>query len=211
MDSSAPDNDLPGASRPNPPPKKRAKLVRVKPLLILDLDETLVYTTEGPLAGRAHDFVVGDLHVHKRPGVDQFLRQLQEHYELAVWSAGGALYVEPTVAWLFAGLDAPTFVWSSRRCTRRFDPESQQAYFIKDLRKVRKLGFDGTRMLIVDDLQLNCVRNYGAAVYVRSYQGEVDDDELFHLATYLATLASEPNFRTVEKRYWRDTVSKSNV
>ncbi|MBK9621745.1 MAG: HAD family hydrolase [Candidatus Obscuribacter sp.] len=211
MDSSAPDNDLSGASRQNLPRQRRAKLVRAKPLLILDLDETLVYTTEGPLPGRTHDFVVGDLHVHKRPGVDQFLRQLQEHYELAVWSAGGAPYVEPTVAWLFAGLDAPTFVWSSRRCTRRFDHESHQEYFIKDLRKVRKLGFDGRRMLIVDDLQLNSVRNYGAAVYVRSYQGEADDEELVHLVTYLAALASEPNFRTVEKRYWRDTVRKSDV
>lgn len=176
-----------------------------RPLLILDLDETLVHTVETPLAGLTPDFVLGELTVYLRPHVVQFLQRMQAVYDLAIWSAGGSGYVEPTVAFLFdhAGLRPPVFVWSSRRCSRRFDHETHEVYYIKDLKKVRKKGFDANRMLIVDDLERNATRNYGSAVYLRPFEGAQDDDELVHLAAYLETLSTHPNFRTVEKRYWR--------
>ncbi len=176
-----------------------------RPLLILDLDETLVHTVETPLPVLTPDFVLGELTVYLRPHVVQFLQRMQAVYDLAIWSAGGSGYVEPTVAFLFAhaGLRPPVFVWSSRRCTRKFDHETHEVYYIKDLKKVRNKGFDGNRMLIVDDLERNATRNYGSAVYLRPFEGAQDDDELVHLAAYLEGLASHPNFRTVEKRYWR--------
>ena len=111
------------------------------------------------------------------------------------------------MAHLFQELAAPVFVWSYRRCTRKFDHESHEEYFIKDLKKVYKKGFPRERMLIVDDLERNCLRNYGSAVYVRAFDGSLGDDELLQLAAYLEALAPEPNFRTVEKRYWRKRAS----
>lgn len=124
-------------------------------------------------------------------------------YDIAIWSAAGSLYVSPAVATIMDGLPQPVFVWSGNRCTRRFDHEAMQEYYIKDLKKVRKRGFDGKRMLIVDDLELNAQRNYGNAVYIKAYDGSPDDKELLHLAEYLESLHKEPNFRTIEKRRWR--------
>ena len=40
-------------------------------LLILDLDETLVYSIEEPL-GRDHDFTVGPYAVYRRPHLAEF-------------------------------------------------------------------------------------------------------------------------------------------
>ncbi|HMW91239.1 MAG TPA: HAD family hydrolase [Candidatus Obscuribacter sp.] len=177
-----------------------------RPLLILDLDETLVLTVEKPL-DRPADFRLKDYHVYFRPHLKSFLTRVQAVYDVAVWSAGGSGYVEPTVAHLFQELAAPVFVWSYRRCTRKFDHESHEEYFIKDLKKVYKKGFPRERMLIVDDLERNCLRNYGSAVYVRAFDGSLGDDELLQLAAYLEALAPEPNFRTVEKRYWRKRAS----
>jgi RNA polymerase II subunit A small phosphatase-like protein len=52
-------------------------------LLILDLDETLIYATEVPL-DRPADFVVYDYHVYCRPGLAEFLQACARHFELAV-------------------------------------------------------------------------------------------------------------------------------
>ena len=43
-------------------------------LLILDLDETLIFATERPLTREA-DFRVGPYHVYGRPGLADFLDQ----------------------------------------------------------------------------------------------------------------------------------------
>jgi RNA polymerase II subunit A small phosphatase-like protein len=174
-----------------------------RPLLILDLDETLVKAFEQPRADRAPDFLTSEYFVYKRPHLDEFLLRMWKLYDIAVWSAAGTLYVNRVVEETMKGHPAPVFVFSGTRCTRRFDHEIHQAYYIKDLKKVRKKGFDPRRMLIVDDLQLNAQRNFGNAVYIDEYDGGTQDEELLHLAAYLESLASQPNFRTIEKRFWR--------
>lgn len=182
-----------------------------RPLLVLDLDETLVHAEEKakPLPGRSPDFTTSDYVVYKRPHLDEFLSRMWKHYDIAVWSAAGTLYVNRVVEVIFADQRQPVFVFSGARSTRRFDHDSHQEYYIKDLKKVRKRGFDKARMLIVDDLERNAQRNFGNAVYVREFNGELDDEELLLLADYLETLSDKPNFRTVEKRYWRSEVKKA--
>ena len=91
-----------------------------KPLLILDLDETLVHTVEidkPQPVGITPDYVVGSCRhqVYRRPFLDQFLTIVGQYYDLAVWSSAGSLYVEPTVELIFADFPAPLFVWSSDR------------------------------------------------------------------------------------------------
>ena len=175
-----------------------------RPLLVLDLDETLVHTVDKPLAGLVVDYRVGEYVVYKRPHVDAFLTRMGAIFNLAIWSKGGTGYVVPTVQLLFEPHVKPLFVWSFPRCTRRFDHEVHEPYHIKDLKKVRKQGYPRERTLIVDDDPRNAERNFGQCVTIRPFNGEQDDCELLHLATYLESLVSVPNFRTVEKRYWRD-------
>lgn len=179
-----------------------------KPLLILDLDETLVHTVEVDKPqppGLTPDYVVGSCRhqVYRRPFLAEFLTIVGQYYDLAVWSSAGSGYVEPTVELIFADFSAPLFVWSSPRCTRRFDHESHQEYFIKDLKKVRKKGFNPERMLIVDDTPQKSERNFGSVVYISEFNGEVDDCELLYLAQYLVSIANHANFRNLEKRGWR--------
>lgn len=187
--------------------------VAPRPLLVLDLDETLVHAEEKgkPFLGRSPDFTTSDYVVYKRPHLDEFLSRMWKLYDLAVWSAAGTLYVNRVVEVIFEGHAQPVFVFSGVRSTRRFDHEDHREYYIKDLKKVRKKGFDIRRMLIVDDLERNAQRNYGNAVYVREFNGELDDNELLFLAQYLEELASQPNFRTIEKRYWRSQMKNKVV
>lgn len=173
-------------------------------LLVLDLDETLVHSSEKPLANLKADERILGYHVHKRPGLDQFLSLTSQHFELAVWSAGGGDYVHATTKALMEPLSIkPLFVWTSSYCTRRFDPETQEHYHIKDFNKLRRRGIDLARALIVENTPANCQRNYGNAVYIKSFEGDVQDSELPHLADYLLTLTGHEDLRKIEKRDWQ--------
>ncbi|MEZ4339254.1 MAG: NIF family HAD-type phosphatase [Sandaracinaceae bacterium] len=49
---------------------------RFDKLLVLDLDETLVFATERPLSDREAHFRRFGYHVYRRPGLDAFLETL---------------------------------------------------------------------------------------------------------------------------------------
>lgn len=171
-------------------------------LLILDIDETLVHAAENPLA-QEHDFRLGPYFIHKRPHLDAFLQECYQYFQVAYWSAGSGDYVRPLVEVINPVGLTPVFVWARERCSIRFNGETHEHYFVKNLKKVKRRGFDLRQVLIVDDTPSKASSNYGNAIYVRPYEGEADDDELPRLSAYLRRLCYRDNYRSIEKRYWR--------
>ena len=178
-------------------------LVETK-LLILDLDETLLYATAQPLA-RPADFRVGEYHVYKRPHVDDFLAQCFTGFDVAVWTSASANYAAGIVAALF--LQTPVFVWAGDRCTQMLDLETGERFGIKNLKKVKKLGYDLGHVLVVDDSPEKHLRGYGNLVRVSPYTGAETDSGLPVLLQYLSQLRTVENVRVVEKRHWRAGVT----
>ena len=172
-----------------------------RPLLILDLDETLIYGTTSPLSV-AHDFKCGEFFIHKRPCVMEFIRTCARAYDLAVWTSSTSEYAAGVVEALFASVELE-FVWARDRCTRRMDFEAQEHYWVKDLKKVKRQGFELARVLIVDDTPAKLERNHGNLVLVSEFTGDETDRELTALSEYLVDLAKEEDFRKIEKRGWR--------
>lgn len=173
-----------------------------RPLLILDLDETLIHGSLHEL-GRPADMHVGPYHVYFRAGLLEFLARASAQYRLAVWSSASSAYVEQISKRILADLPEPEFVWSRERCTRRIDFNLQEEYFAKDLAKVRRYGFDLKRTLILEDEPRKVAKHFGNAIYVRPFLGLNDDGELLDLAAFVEQIAGEANFRSVEKRNWR--------
>jgi TFIIF-interacting CTD phosphatase-like protein len=174
-------------------------------LLILDLDETLLFATENPLA-RPEAFRVGPYYVYLRPHVEPFLEWCASQFQVAVWTASSEDYAEAVVRRVFGSLDSIEFLWARRRCTRRCDLETRDQYWVKDLKKVRKQGYRLEQVIVVDDTSRKHERNYGNLVLVRRWEGREEDDELLHLRVYLETLVNVENVRAVEKRGWRKHV-----
>ncbi|WP_372718592.1 NIF family HAD-type phosphatase [Novipirellula sp.] len=170
--------------------------------MILDVDETLIHASEDSLK-QPVDFRCGPYFVSRRPYLRQFLSACAVRFQLAVWSSSSADYLHAVLAQAIPSDVQLAFVWSRDRCVRRFDAEWQEYYFVKDLRKVKQIGFDLAQVLVVDDTPKKLERNYGNAVYVKPYFGESDDDELSRLAAYLPTLARVDDVRKIEKRGWR--------
>ncbi len=170
-------------------------------LLILDLDETLVHGTEAQLS-YPPDFHAGAFSVYKRPHLDLFVATVRDWFDLAVWTNSSRNYAEVVVAHVFPSTSL-RFFWSGDRTTMRYDSELQTRHTVKDLKKVRRAGFDLKRVLMVDDTPGNLRRHYGNHIRVSEFTGDAADAELRELLPFLDWIRSVPNVRTVEKRTWR--------
>lgn len=194
----------------------------VKPLLILDLDETLIYATEVPLPDVEPHFVLWKhYYVYKRPFLETFIQTCQSYFELAVWSSATSDYVNKIVKEIFPTDLSLAFVWSRKKCTYAtypinymessglaYDHYSLPRVWFKKLQKVKKLGYDLSKTLMVDNSPEKLFYNYGNAVYVDDFKGDTNDRELMFLSKYLPTLCAVENVRVLEKRGWKSTVNE---
>jgi RNA polymerase II subunit A small phosphatase-like protein len=165
------------------------------------MDETLIHATEELL--RSPDFTVGSYNVYRRPHLEEFLKGCSELYDLAIWSSGSSDYVHAVIANIVPPNIQPVFIWCRDRCTPRMNPEMWDSFYLKNLRKVERLGFNLDQVLIVEDTPENVQRNYGNAIYITSFVGQTKDEELLLLRQYLASIHSVANVRKLEKRAWR--------
>lgn len=178
-----------------------------KPLLVLDLDETLLHARELPL-DRDPNLILFNYFIYFRPYLREFIQQVRSVYKLAVWTSSGRQYANAVCANVFTDCDRLEFVWSSERCTVEWDVERGTSCGAKRLRKVRGLGYRLERVLVVDDSPEKHTRNFGNLVRVHPFEGDPHDRELILLARYLMEISDQPNFRSIEKRGWRRQVSR---
>ena len=172
-----------------------------KPLLILDLDETLVYCAERALKSPA-DFCFDGLFAYRRPFLTDFLNEVSRWFTLSVWSSASAPYVQTLVALLLADR-ALEFIWSRDRCTQRFDADQKEHYWVKNLEKVKRRRYRLERVLIIDDSRTKVSSHYGNLLSVQPFLGDPGDSDLRDIVPFFEWLRHSDNFRSVEKRRWR--------
>lgn len=158
-----------------------------RPLLIFDLDETLVHATTATLEWPA-DFLFAGYRVHKRPFLATLLQQVEPLYDLAVWSSASPLYVQRIADEVF-GTFPLKFAWNVERCIQRVDVRTQGYVYIKDLRKVRSQGYDVEGITIVDDSPEKICRQPRNHVPVKAFFGDPADRELLGIAELLVARA----------------------
>ena len=171
-------------------------------LLILDLDETLVFASEEPLNSAAEVFELDRYWVYKRPHLTEFIDFCLAHFKVAVWTSGNEYYATDIVKELFAEPEQLAFVWSRKRCTRHFDEFDFSVEWIKNLKKVKRRGYSLDHTIMIDNTPRKLHRNYGNLVRVRDFEGDDSDSELLSLMRYLQVLKDVPNIRRIEKRGW---------
>ena len=119
-----------------------------KKTLVLDLDETLIHTS--PYSHIPHDFSLDtdfrykqDLkgvgyYVSKRPGLEKFLKDMSEIYELVVFTAGTQDYAD-------AILD---IIDESKLISHRLYRQHCTKFSVKDLSKI---GRDAKNTILLDN------------------------------------------------------------
>lgn len=169
-------------------------------LLVLDMDETLVFATETRLAF-PESFKALDYYVYKRPYLDFFISEMQKIFKIGIWTAAGDVIANEIVSKLFER-DSVEFVFTAKDCTVRMR-EAGKVSVVKNLRKLRNKGYSLDQVIVVDDTASKYEKNYGNLVHVSEYVGDQNDNELLHLSEYLKHLSLFDNIPTVDKRNWR--------
>ena len=172
-------------------------------LLILDLDETLIYATEEKLE-RESDFIVGQYFVYRRPFLEDFLEFCFENFNVAVWTTATKSYAEEILQTILEGDQNLQFLWTRERCTLAFDEEERENYFVKRMYKIRRRGYKLRSIIVVDDSPNVWKCSYGNLVSVSKFEGDESDNELRILPIYLEKLKDVESIRASEKRNWRN-------
>lgn len=176
--------------------------ITARALLILDLDETLVWATPGG-SDAAHDVRAFGYNVTKRPHLDVFLDSVFSWFDVAVWTSSGEQYATAVAAEVFEAPSRLAFIWNVSRCTQRFDSESASLYWLKDLKKVKRKGYSLRRVLMIDDSPEKLGRRHGNHLRLIAFEGDAEDRELLDVLPFLDWIRDRDDFRIIEKRDWR--------
>lgn len=176
-----------------------------KILLILDLDETLVCSTESKLS-YPEDFIVGEYFVYKRPGLAKFLDFVSTYFDVAIWTSSTEDYAQEIVKNIIPENYSLNFIYGRTKCTLTYLFEHYEYVYIKNLSKLKRLNYSLERILIIDDSPEKIRKNYGNHICVAPFTGSKEDQELFLLVKYLDKIKTIKDVRRLEKRWWRSEI-----
>ena len=182
----------------------------MKPLLILDIDETLIHTENVPdeyTDQYDYDFKfkgngISLYYTKKRPYLDQFLDFAYANFDIAIWTAAGEDYAREILKNIRVLESSLKFFYTRDNCTIKLSYDYSDYYGVKNLNKLKKKGYDLNKVLIVDDKADTAVNNYSNLILIKPFTDDTDDTELLKLISYLQTIKDESNYRGIEKRGW---------
>ena len=164
-----------------------------KKTLVLDLDETLIHSYFDHPPPRPPD-ISFDIFIEKkkihvnsilRPGVREFLDNLEKYFEIVVFTASLSQYANPVL----------DFIDKKGICKFRLYREHCCCFtngfansFIKDL---KKLDRDMKNLIIIDNNPRSFMLNKENGVPIKTWVEDKNDRELYKLIPYLLFLANE--------------------
>lgn len=189
---------LSGSSRASSPPKASLPVPacpgRSNKILILDLDETLIHTTNHNSSASSDRRYVLDLSEDRmsgtmRPYVKEFLQFAKDNFhEVVIWTAATKDYADAVVDLLFDSDSRPLLVLSREDC--RYDPAVYGGSYTKPTHRLaHQQGWDPKLVLMLDDRPYTFAHNPQNGLLIRSYQGENDDNELVKAMAWMASPA----------------------
>lgn len=160
--------------------------------LVLDLDETLVHSSFKYIWNA--DFVipveieglVHEVYVAKRPGVDEFLKRVNQLFEVVVFTASVSKYGDP----LLNRLDPKNLVH------HRLFRESCFNFHGNYIKNLSWLGRDLESVVIVDNSPAAYALQPRNAVPISSWFSDMHDNELMDMLPFLEDLAN-PNVSNI--------------
>lgn len=170
-----------------------------KPILVLDLDHTLVYPTSLKQSEEAYpvEITVKDnrqvIWVQERPHAREFIRDMAEHYEVILFTAGIRQYAE----FVMRKLDPQGLIKSlldRSHCTAMESVGRDGGVLY--LKELKYLGRDLKRTIIVDDREYSYIMNYINGQYIPPFYGDRGDSILLDLRDYLLECLLLKDFTT---------------
>lgn len=163
--------------------------------LVVDLNETLVYSDWKRDRG---------WRTFKRPGVDAFLEQVSQFFEVIVYSDQTSMYVDPVVQ----RLDPQQTILRGK-----LDRVSTRYIKGKHYRDLSMLNRDPSRIIYLSAHAAETTLQPENAVQIKPWKGETEDTELLDLIPFLEYVARvrPPDIRAVLASYKGHDVGKEFI
>ena len=163
-----------------------------KKTLVLDLDETLVHsqfikfsTPSDVIIKIDVENAIHDIHVMVRPGVKEFLEEMEKYYEIVIFTASVSKYADPLLDIIDKKGLCP-FRLFREHCTLI------NMTFVKDL---QKLGRDIKNIVIVDNSPLSYALHPENGLPIQTWFEDKSDKELYQIIPILKFLSKVPDVR----------------
>jgi hypothetical protein len=156
-----------------------------RPLLVLDLDETLIRSDDHtPTDPTDHDITITlsdvTIWVRPRPHLKEFLREVQNKYDLIIWSPGRRDYVHAVVQHVLADFNI-VLILTGDDCTR----SPNDFRLMKNLEILWRTGqYDSRTTRVLDDRRDTC-SHPDSVIVVAPYYGAGNDTELLRARSIL--------------------------
>jgi TFIIF-interacting CTD phosphatase-like protein len=161
-------------------------------ILVLDLDETLVYSTLERPPVVDHELLIAEqtCFVRVRPGVQSFVERMRSCFgECRIWSTGQPIYVESVCKTL--GIDWMT-IWGRDRCRRLAVPVPGADPYDKPLELISN---DPRSIVIVDNAPSVFACNPQNGIPITTWRGDPSDRQLDLIGDYLEVLSLREDMR----------------
>lgn len=186
-----------------------------QPLLVLDLDETLIHSSSTQYENVGETFRVFNFHVHLRPGLEHFLQTVFAHFKVAVWTSADYEYARQIVKQVFPPEHSLEYLWAREDCAWRYVPELDKYEYLKDFKELKERGWNLDRTIAVDDSPEKHVDQSDNLILIPAWVGETDDDDLPLLADYLVDeilprIKAGQSITSFEKQHWKSSIKKDH-
>ncbi|OMJ84470.1 hypothetical protein SteCoe_14425 [Stentor coeruleus] len=165
-----------------------------KRTLVLDLDETLVHSSEKLVSNPDATVVLSSennprtLYVKFRPGLMEFLNKVLKFFELVIYTASSKEYAEQVIN----AFDPQRKILKYR--LYREDCIQIEGHFVKDL---SRLGRDLSKIIIVDNSVTAFAYHLDNGIPIVSWFDDPNDCELHKVGTLLEKLINTHDVRPV--------------
>ena len=167
-----------------------------KPVLVLDLDETLVHCCNYDADGSQYHRTVSyqsqrngntiRARMNFRPHAENFLKKASAHYELVVYTASEADYANAVCLELDPDQKYIKKVFSRSHCLK-----TEKGFVVKDLRVVS--GLDTSNTILVDNSAHCFAPQIKNGIPILPFTYEKEDTELLKLLDFLMYLKNQEN------------------
>ena len=171
-----------------------------KKTLILDLDETLVHSSFTPFENNDiilnvdFDGMVYNIYVLVRPGVQKFLKNISQFFEVIIFTASLSNYASPLLDILDSDNNIKYRLYRDH-CT------FINGIYIKDLQKLNRNLKD---LIIVDNSPLAYAFNIDNGLPIKAWYEDKDDVELSKITKLLEFLAKTKDVRKYIKKFVKE-------
>jgi len=174
-----------------------------KKLLVLDLDQTLF-----DIGGRSQTETLSET---MRPGLFEFLEDVYEYYNIAIWSATSWSWLEIKL-FEFSLLPNPhfKFVFVLDRSSMFNVKSARLTHTVKPLPVIWENFpyFSERNTIHVDDIAQNFAFNFQSGLRIKTFRYSTEnvrnDRELPKLAKYLIAIGTLRDFTGLDHRRWKE-------